>query len=80
MKFNIMEWMKNSLVQDKKVWLSEIFVTCLDESWTPHFQLGLAKVFKYKIFTMMELTNIFRNVFCTHKKQLLQVSFGYEQN
>jgi hypothetical protein len=47
MKFNIMEWMKNSLVQDKKVWLSEIFVTRLDESWTPYFQLGLTKVFEY---------------------------------
>ena len=27
--------------------ISKILETCLDESWTHHFQLGLTKVFKF---------------------------------
>ena len=49
---------------------TEICTTHLDESWTHHFQLGLAKVF-------MELTNLFRNVFWTHQNKWLQVSLWY---
>ena len=45
-----------------------------DESWTHHFQLGLTKVFKFYILTLVGLNKIFRNVFLTYQINLLQVS------
>lgn len=43
-----------------------------------HFQVGLTKVFKFQIFTMLGFTKMFRNVVCTRK--LLQVSLILTSN
>ena len=51
-----------------------ILTTHLDESWTNHFQLGLTKVFKFYILTLVGLNKTFRNVFLTYQINLLQVS------
>jgi hypothetical protein len=52
----------------RKCCLTEILATRQDESCTLHFQLGLTKFFKFNIFAMMELIEIFRNIFCIHQK------------
>jgi hypothetical protein len=56
---------------------TEILTTHLDGSWTHHFQLGLTKIFKFKILTMVGLTKLFRNVFWTCQNKWLQVSLWY---
>ena len=55
-------------------YLTEILATHLNESWTHHFQLGLAKVLKCSILIMVGLAKIFRNVLWTCQIKLLQVS------
>jgi len=56
--------------------LLEILATHLDESLTHHFQLGLTKVFKFYIFSMVGLTEVLGNVFWIYQNKLLQVSIS----
>lgn len=64
----------------------EIIATHLDESWTHHLQLGLAKVLKVLDSNLMVgLTRIFKNVFWTREikfplilyTQELKMRFSY---